>query len=93
MQNQGQRKTPEYKRVTDEARRQRNVMLDFGCATFAYVDATYCVLSSKGPRMEFYGESGVINLGATLEEPAIEVFQWDRARELRNRETTISPTV
>jgi predicted dehydrogenase len=60
-----------------------HVMLDFGNATFAYVDATYCVLSSKGPRMEFYGESGVMNLGATLEDPPIEVFQWDRQREMR----------
>lgn len=60
-----------------------HVMLDFGEATFAYVDATYCVLSSKGPRMEFYGETGVMNLASTEAEPAIEIFRDDARAELR----------
>jgi predicted dehydrogenase len=60
-----------------------HLMLDFGNATFAYVDATFCVLSSKGPRMEFYGESGVMNLASSADEPPVEVFQWDRTQEFR----------
>ncbi len=52
-----------------------HLLLDFGDATFATVDATYCVLSSKGPRMEFYGAAGVMNLASTLDEPPIEVFR------------------
>ncbi|MBW7882538.1 MAG: Gfo/Idh/MocA family oxidoreductase [Caldilineaceae bacterium] len=60
-----------------------HMVLDFGNAIFATIDATYCVLSSKGPRMEFYGETGVINLASTVEEPPLEVFRVDYEHELR----------
>lgn len=54
--------------------------LDFGGATFANIDASYCVLSSKGPRMEFYGETGVMNLASEAEDPPIEVFRLDEGK-------------
>jgi predicted dehydrogenase len=38
------------------------LMLDFGEATFTYLDATYCVEASLGPRMEIYGSSGTLSL-------------------------------
>lgn len=69
--------------ITVEADDNTHVLLDFGDACFAYVDATYCVLSSKGPRMEFYGETGVMNLAADPTDPPIELFTWDRQSELR----------
>ena len=38
------------------------LMLDFGRATFAYLDATYCVEASLGPRLEIYGSEGTLAL-------------------------------
>lgn len=59
------------------------IMLDFGDACFAHIDASFCVLSSKGPRAEIYGSKGVINLAATAEEPPYEIFRDEPERELR----------
>ncbi|HYM70927.1 MAG TPA: Gfo/Idh/MocA family oxidoreductase [bacterium] len=64
-----------------------HLLLDFGDAAFAYVDATYCVLSSKGPRIEFYGETGVMNLASTPDEPPIEVYRTDAGSGLRGSTT------
>lgn len=36
------------------------IMLDFGQATFAFVDATYCVQAQLGPRMQIFGSEGTI---------------------------------
>jgi predicted dehydrogenase len=38
------------------------LMLDFGAATFSYLDATYCVEASLGPRLEIHGNEGTIAL-------------------------------
>ena len=38
------------------------LMLDFGDATFAFLDSTYCVAASLGPRIEVYGSKGVLAL-------------------------------
>ncbi len=70
-------------RIDVEVDDNTHLLLDFGGATFAYIDATYCVLSSKGPRIEFYGETGVMNLAAAADEPPIELFRVDPASELR----------
>lgn len=70
-------------RIDVETDDNTHLLLDFGEATFASIDASYCVLSSKGPRMEFYGETGVMNLASTAEEPPIEIFRFDKASELR----------
>lgn len=51
------------------------IMLDFGDSTFAILDATFCVMSAKGPRMEIYGNLGTINLYSKPEEPSVEIFQ------------------
>src|SRR5262249_32216975 len=37
-------------------------LLDFGASTFAVVDSTYCVQAAKGPRTEYYGSEGTINV-------------------------------
>lgn len=60
-----------------------HILLDFGNACFAYVDATFCVLSAKGPRLELYGRTGVIYAYARPEDPPMEVFVWDQEHEFR----------
>lgn len=45
-----------------------HLLLDFGGATFAHMDATYCVEATLGPRLEIYGSDGVLAIagqGAT----------------------------
>ena len=59
------------------------IMLDFGDACFAHVDASFCVLSTQGPRTEIYGSRGVINLAATPDEPPYQVFRDDPEHGLR----------
>lgn len=59
------------------------IMLDFGDACFAHIDASFCVLSSKGPRTEIYGSEGVINLAATPDEPPYEIFRDEPKHRLR----------
>lgn len=59
------------------------IMLDFGNACFAQVDASFCVLSTKGPRTEIYGSKGAINLAATPDEAPYEIFRDEPEHELR----------
>lgn len=59
------------------------IMLDFGDACFAHVDASFCVLSTQGPRTEIYGSRGVINLASTVDEPPYQVFRDEPEHELR----------
>lgn len=59
------------------------ILLDFGDANFAHIDASFCVFSSKGPRAEFYGSKGAIVLNSTPEEPPYEIFRDEPEHELR----------
>jgi predicted dehydrogenase len=59
------------------------ILLDFGDACFAHIDASFVVLSSKGPRAEIYGSKGVINLASTPDEPPYEVFRDEPGHDLR----------
>jgi len=45
------------------------LLLDWGNATFGTVDGTHCMVASRGPRMEFYGTAGVLNLYGQREAP------------------------
>jgi len=45
-----------------------HMLLDFGDATFAYLDGTFCMWASKGPRMEFFGNDGVADYSKLREE-------------------------
>ncbi len=45
------------------------LLLDWGNATFGTVDGTHCMVASRGPRMEFYGSAGVINLYGRPQAP------------------------
>ena len=71
------------KKIDVEVDDNTQIMLDFGDATFATLDATFCVLSSKGPRMEIFGSKKVINLSSPPDEPPVEIFYYDEAVELR----------
>ena len=71
------------KTIRVESDDNTHLLLDFGDAAYASIDATYCVLSSQGPRMEFYGADGVMNLASTADEPPVLIFRADDAHGLR----------
>lgn len=71
------------KKITVETEDNVHILIDFGSATYAYVDATFCVLSAKGPRLEIYGDQGVIHAYSRPEEPPYEVFLRDVKTEYR----------
>ena len=59
-------------------------LLDFGASTFAVVDSTYCVQAAKGPRTEFYGSEGTINVNDRRgPEPPIELYREDERLDVR----------
>jgi predicted dehydrogenase len=53
------------------------VMLDFGEATFSFLDATYCVHAVRGPRMQFFGSEGTIAMNGRGSEHPLSVFRPD----------------
>ncbi len=59
------------------------MMLDFGNATFAIIDAAFTVLSAKGPRMEIYGDKGTLNLYSRPEDPPYERYVDDPEKGVR----------
>lgn len=71
------------KKIAVETEDNVHILLDFGDAAYAYIDATFCVLSAKGPRMEIYGTEGVIHAYSRPEEPPYEVFLRDAKSEFR----------
>jgi predicted dehydrogenase len=56
------------------------LLLDFGEATFAVIDATYNVVASRSPRMEVFGLEGtlLVNRG-DVAAPPVEVYRLDAA--------------
>jgi predicted dehydrogenase len=55
------------------------ILLDFGNSTFAVVDGTYCVKAAKGPRLEFYGATGTINVNDRGAAAPIEYYAENEA--------------
>jgi predicted dehydrogenase len=59
------------------------LLLDFGGATFAVVDATYNVAAASSPSLEVFGSQGTLNLydpfWAKRDQPQIELFQPDQS--------------
>jgi predicted dehydrogenase len=56
------------------------LMLDFGNATFAVVDATFNVNAAKSPQLEVFGRAGTLNLYSSMEGASgsgLEVFRLD----------------
>jgi predicted dehydrogenase len=61
------------------------IMLDFGQATFAVVDSSYCVKAARGPGLEIYGSAGsiVATRRASESDPPFEIYRDDRAAGVR----------
>ena len=53
------------------------IMLDFGAATFAFLDSTYCVHAAQGPRMQIFGSEGTIAVNEHGAEYPLSVFRRD----------------
>lgn len=55
------------------------IMLDFGDATFAVIDSTYCVKAARGPSLEIFGSAGTISAtrGRSEGDPSFEVYRDD----------------
>jgi len=69
------------------------LMLDFGDARFGFLDSTYCVTASLGPRLEIFGTEGtlaVVGRGGT--DTTLRLFQAS-SREWRDVEVPASPPV
>jgi predicted dehydrogenase len=58
------------------------LLLDFGDDRFVFLDATYCVMASMGPRMEIYGSEGTIAVSENRREERplylyrLETMEW-----------------
>jgi len=53
------------------------IMLDFGQATFAFLDSTYCVHAVRGPRMQVFGSEGTLVVNGRGAEHPLSVFRPD----------------
>jgi predicted dehydrogenase len=51
------------------------LLLDFGEATFGFLDATYRVPASRGPHLEIYGADGVISVSRHGQQVTVEVYR------------------
>lgn len=63
------------KRIDVEIDDNSLLMLDFGNATFAFLDATYCVEASRGPRLEIHGSEGTISLEGWASQPGLYLYE------------------
>lgn len=48
-----------------------------GNATFAFVEATYCVWAARGPRREFYGSEGTLTINRRGAPAPFEIYRED----------------
>ncbi len=62
------------KRIDVEIDDNSLLMLDFGDATFSFLDATYCVEAARGPRLQIFGSEGTISLGGARGGTLLELF-------------------
>jgi predicted dehydrogenase len=63
------------KRIDVEIDDNSLLMLDFGESAYAYLDATYCVLAYRGPRMQIFGSEGTISVGGARTGAQVELFR------------------
>lgn len=65
------------KRIDVEIDDNSLLMLDFGDACFAFLDATYCMEASLAPRLEVYGSEGTLAVLETRgdEPPDLRLYQ------------------
>jgi predicted dehydrogenase len=67
------------KRIDVEIDDNSMLMLDFGDATFSFLDATYCVEASRGSRLQIFGSEGTISLGGDRGRTLLELFETKTA--------------
>jgi predicted dehydrogenase len=58
------------------------LLLDFGDATFTFVDCTYCVRASKSPPLEIFGSKGTITLSRDPDR-RLQIFMDDMEKGTR----------
>jgi UDP-N-acetyl-2-amino-2-deoxyglucuronate dehydrogenase len=58
------------------------LLLDFGAATFTFVDCTYCVRATKSPPLEVFGSKGTITLSRDREH-RLQLFMDDMEKGTR----------
>jgi predicted dehydrogenase len=65
------------KRIDVEIDDNSLLLLDFGDARFAFLDATYCMEASLAPRLEIYGSEGTLAVMETHgeEPPDLRLYQ------------------
>jgi len=64
------------KRIDVEIDDNSLMLLDFGEATFAFLDSTYCVQATLSPRLEIHGSEGTIALtGRPGQNEALQVYR------------------
>jgi predicted dehydrogenase len=63
------------------------ITLDFGNASFAVVDSSYCVKAANGPSMEIFGSKGSLSVGSPGGEraggPPFEIYLDDAEHGVR----------
>lgn len=68
------------------------LLLDFGDATFAFLDATYCVPASMAPRLEIFGSDGTLAVVMQMVEGRLEThLHLYRAEEKSWHEVEMEP--
>jgi predicted dehydrogenase len=67
------------------------IMLDFGAATFAVIDSSYCVKAARGPSLEIFGSAGSIasTRRASEDDPPFEIYRDDPGAGVRGWMTPI----
>jgi predicted dehydrogenase len=79
------------KRIEVEIDDNSLLMLDFGEARFCFLDATYCVPASQGPRLEIHGAEGTLAEVAVPGEPRQSRLELYRADGKGWREVPLDP--
>jgi predicted dehydrogenase len=51
------------------------LLLDFGGARFAFLDASYCVTATLGPHLEIHGIEGTIAVAGGLGQPSLQLHR------------------
>ncbi|HEX2036062.1 MAG TPA: Gfo/Idh/MocA family oxidoreductase [Chloroflexota bacterium] len=65
------------KRIEVEIDDNSLLLLDFGEATFGFLDSTYCVEASLGPRLEIYGSEGTLSLGGPGRQAVLQLYRTE----------------
>jgi predicted dehydrogenase len=79
------------KRIDVEIDDNSLLMLDFGAARFCFLDATYCVPASQGPRTEIHGTDGTIAELGVPDDPRRTRLELYRTEERGWRELPVEP--